>query len=114
MIERVVVLSTGDELTTGKVIDTNSSAIADSLFTAGIEVAAVLTVGDRKEKLHWALRQGRALADLIIGTGTRTNRGRFDNRGRSRVSRLSTDRKRRSRTIPATALRGPRYRLDTE
>jgi nicotinamide-nucleotide amidase len=69
MIERVVVLSTGDELTTGKVIDTNSSAIADSLFTAGIEVAAVLTVGDRKEKLHWALRQGRVLADLIIGTG---------------------------------------------
>jgi nicotinamide-nucleotide amidase len=69
MIERAVVLSTGDELTTGKVIDTNSSAIADSLFAAGIEVAAVLTVADRKEKLHWALRQGRELADLIIGTG---------------------------------------------
>jgi nicotinamide-nucleotide amidase len=69
MIERAVVLSTGDELTTGKVIDTNSSTIADCLFAAGIEVAAVLTVGDRKEKLHWALRQGRELADLIIGTG---------------------------------------------
>jgi nicotinamide-nucleotide amidase len=69
MIERPVVLSTGDELTTGKVIDTNSSAIADCLFAAGIEVAAVLTVGDRKEKLHWAIRQGCDIADLIIGTG---------------------------------------------
>jgi nicotinamide-nucleotide amidase len=69
MIERAVILSTGDELTTGKVIDTNSSAIADCLFATGIEVAAVLTVGDRKEKLHWALRQARELADLIIGTG---------------------------------------------
>jgi nicotinamide-nucleotide amidase len=69
MIERAVVLSTGDELTTGKVIDTNSSAIADSLFAAGIEVAAVLTVADRKEKLHWALGQGRELADLVVGTG---------------------------------------------
>jgi nicotinamide-nucleotide amidase len=69
MIERAVVLSTGDELTTGKVIDTNSSNIADCLFAAGIEVAAVLTVGDRKEKLHWAIRQGCDIADLIIGTG---------------------------------------------
>jgi nicotinamide-nucleotide amidase len=69
MIERAVVLSTGDELTTGKVIDTNSAAIADCLFATGIEVAAVLKVGDRKEKLHWALRQGCELADLIIGTG---------------------------------------------
>jgi nicotinamide-nucleotide amidase len=69
MIERAVILSTGDELTTGKVIDTNSSTIADYLFAAGIEVAAVLTVGDRKEKLHWAIRQGCELADLIIGTG---------------------------------------------
>jgi nicotinamide-nucleotide amidase len=69
MIERAVILSTGDELTTGKVIDTNSSAIADCLFAAGIEVAAVLTVGDRKEKLHWALCQGCELADLVIGTG---------------------------------------------
>jgi nicotinamide-nucleotide amidase len=69
VIKRAVVLSTGDELTTGKVIDTNSSTIADCLFAAGIEVAAVLTVGDRKEKLHWAIRQGRELAELIIGTG---------------------------------------------
>ncbi|HSF59648.1 MAG TPA: competence/damage-inducible protein A [Candidatus Binatia bacterium] len=69
MIERAVILSTGDELTTGKVIDTNSSAIADCLFATGIEVAAVLTVGDRKEELHWALRQACELADLIIGTG---------------------------------------------
>jgi nicotinamide-nucleotide amidase len=69
MIERAVVLSTGDELTTGKVVDTNSSAIADSLFAAGIEVAAVLTVADRKEKLHWALGQGRELAELVVGTG---------------------------------------------
>jgi nicotinamide-nucleotide amidase len=69
MIERAVILSTGDELTTGKVIDTNSAAIADCLFATGIEVTAVLKVGDRKEKLHWALRQGCELADLVIGTG---------------------------------------------
>jgi nicotinamide-nucleotide amidase len=69
MIERAVILSTGDELTTGKVIDTNSNAIADHLFEVGIETAAVLTVGDDKKKLLWALRQARELGDIVIGTG---------------------------------------------
>ena len=40
MIEKAVILSTGDELTTGRVIDTNSAAIAERLFAIGIEVAA--------------------------------------------------------------------------
>jgi competence/damage-inducible protein CinA-like protein len=69
MIERAVILSTGDELTTGKVVDTNSSAIADRLFAIGVEVAAVLTVSDDRKKLHWALHQARELGDLVIGTG---------------------------------------------
>lgn len=69
MIERAVILSTGDELTTGKVLDTNSSAIADRLFTVGVDVVAVLTVSDDRKKLSWALSQARELGDIIIGTG---------------------------------------------
>ncbi|HEX9455969.1 MAG TPA: competence/damage-inducible protein A [Candidatus Binatia bacterium] len=69
MIEIAVILSTGDELTTGKVIDTNSSYIADRLFALGIKVAAILKVGDDREKLLWAFRQARELGDIVIGTG---------------------------------------------
>ena len=69
MIQTAVILSTGDELTTGKVIDTNSAFIADRLFGAGIRVAAVLKVGDERDKLLWALAQARELGELIIGTG---------------------------------------------
>lgn len=69
MIQTAVILSTGDELTTGKVVDTNSAFIADRLFGAGIRVAAVLKVGDDREKLLWALAQARNLGELIIGTG---------------------------------------------
>ena len=69
MIEMAVIVSTGDELTTGKVIDTNSSFIADRLFTLGVRVAAVIKVGDDREKLLWALGQARQLGDLVIGTG---------------------------------------------
>ena len=69
MIEKAVILSTGDELTTGKVVDTNSAVIADRLSSVGVQVAAVLKVGDDREKLLWALSQARDLGDLVIGTG---------------------------------------------
>jgi nicotinamide-nucleotide amidase len=61
---RAAVLSTGDELTTGRIVDTNSSWIADKLFDIGVDVVAVLTVGDYPERLAWAWRQAMALADV--------------------------------------------------
>ena len=69
MIDKAVILSTGDELTTGKIVDTNSATIAYRLFSVGVEVVAVLKVGDDREKLLWAFRQARDLGDLVIGTG---------------------------------------------
>jgi nicotinamide-nucleotide amidase len=64
-----VILSTGDELTTGKVIDTNSAVIADRLHALGLSAAAVLKVGDDRRQLLWALAQARMMGDVIIGTG---------------------------------------------
>lgn len=66
---KAVILSTGEELVTGKVVDTNSSYIADKFFFLGIEVVAILKVGDDEEKLLWAFHHARELGDLIIGTG---------------------------------------------
>lgn len=69
MIKKAAILSTGDELTSGKVIDTNSAFIADRLFSIGIKVAAVLKVGDDREALLWAMRAAADLGEIIIGTG---------------------------------------------
>jgi nicotinamide-nucleotide amidase len=69
MIEKAVILSTGDELTTGRVVDTNSAYIADRLYALGLEVVAVIKVGDSRERLLWALRHAVELGELIIGTG---------------------------------------------
>jgi nicotinamide-nucleotide amidase len=69
MIDKAVILSTGDELATGRVVDTNSATIADCLCAIGVEVVAVLKVGDDREKLLWAFGQARDLGDLVIGTG---------------------------------------------
>jgi nicotinamide-nucleotide amidase len=69
MIQKAVILSTGDELTTGRVVDTNSTAIAYELQGVGVEVAAILKVGDNQERLLWSLYSARELGDIVIGTG---------------------------------------------
>ena len=68
-MDKAVILSTGEELITGKVVDTNSSYIADKLFFLGVEVIAILKVGDNRERLLWAFHHAAELGDLIIGTG---------------------------------------------
>ena len=69
MIQKAVILSTGDEITTGKVVDTNANYLADKLHENGIDLAAVITVGDVPERLEWAWRTGIQLGDVVISTG---------------------------------------------
>src|ERR1700687_3553734 len=69
MIERAVILSTGDEITTGKVVDSNSNYIADKLNEIGVDLLAVLTVGDVPERLEWAWRTAIGMGDVVISTG---------------------------------------------
>jgi nicotinamide-nucleotide amidase len=69
VIARAVVLSTGDELTTGRIVDSNSSWIADKLFEIGVDLVGVLTVGDYPDRLAWAWTQAFELADVVISTG---------------------------------------------
>ena len=69
MIERAAILSTGDEITTGKVVDTNSNYIADKLIEAGLDVTSIVTVGEVPERIIWAWEQAMVHADAIISTG---------------------------------------------
>jgi nicotinamide-nucleotide amidase len=69
MIQKAVILSTGDELTTGKVIDTNANYLANKLHESGVDLAAVLTVGDVPDRLEWAWRTAIQLGDVVISTG---------------------------------------------
>lgn len=69
MIQRAVILSTGDELTTGRVVDTNSNYLAEKLNQIGVDLVSVMTVGDVPERLEWAWRTAMEMADLVISTG---------------------------------------------
>src|SRR5215469_13450941 len=69
MIQKAVILSTGDEITTGKVVDTNANFLAEKLAENGIDLVSVITVGDVPERLEWAWKTAIALSDIVISTG---------------------------------------------
>jgi nicotinamide-nucleotide amidase len=66
---RAVILSTGDELTTGRTLDTNANFIADQLVGVGIDVVGLLVVGDYPERIAWVWRQALEQADVVLCTG---------------------------------------------
>jgi nicotinamide-nucleotide amidase len=69
MIQRAAIISTGDELTSGRIVDTNANYLADQLTQIGIDLVAVLTVGDVPERLEWAWRNAMAVSDVVVATG---------------------------------------------
>lgn len=63
------IITIGDELLIGQVIDTNSAFIAQSLGEHGIEVQSIVSVHDEREQILAALRQATENADLVLLTG---------------------------------------------
>jgi nicotinamide-nucleotide amidase len=68
-MDRVVILSTGDELTTGKIADTNAQWLADRCLSLGLDVTATLVVGDHRDRIAWAWERAFELGDLVLCTG---------------------------------------------
>lgn len=63
------IITIGDELLIGQVIDTNSSWMANELNKAGIGVVRRVAVGDNKKDILEALDQEAAAADVVLLTG---------------------------------------------
>ncbi len=66
---RVEILCTGDEILTGKTINTNYSFMARRLNEVGLDVHWGTTVGDDRETLLAAFRQAGERADAVIVNG---------------------------------------------
>ncbi len=66
---RIEILCTGDEILTGKTINTNYAHIAQRLGEAGLEVVWGTTVGDDRASLVSAFQQAAARADAVIVNG---------------------------------------------
>jgi nicotinamide-nucleotide amidase len=65
----VEILSTGDELLTGQVVDTNSPWLMDRLWDLGILVRRKTLVGDDRDDLLAALRETTSRSDVVVMSG---------------------------------------------
>lgn len=66
---RVEMLSTGDEVLHGQIIDTNAAWLADYLFNQGLPISSRETVGDSLSALIEVLTERSQVADVLIVNG---------------------------------------------
>ncbi len=62
-------LSTGDEVLHGQIVDTNAAWLADLFFNQGLPLTRRNTVGDSLESLVSALTERSQHADILIVNG---------------------------------------------
>jgi competence/damage-inducible protein CinA-like protein len=65
----VEMLSTGDEVLYGQIVDTNAAWLADYLFEQGLPLSRRNTVGDKLDDLVSILRERSTQADVLIVNG---------------------------------------------
>src|SRR5690606_25648268 len=63
------IITIGDEIIIGQIIDTNSAFIAQELNRIGVSVYQISSVQDERRHILEALREAESRADIIIITG---------------------------------------------
>src|SRR5436305_252720 len=63
------ILSIGDELLIGQVINTNAAFISERLNAVGIAVSRVTTIGDNEKEILAAIKSAWQKNDIVIATG---------------------------------------------
>jgi len=63
------IITVGDEILIGQIIDTNSAFISKELIKIGIEVTKIVSIGDFKEEILSSLKQAQGIYDIVIITG---------------------------------------------
>ena len=63
------VITIGDEILIGQIVDTNSAFISKELIDIGIEVSEILTIGDSKKNILNSLEKSQNNFDIVILTG---------------------------------------------
>lgn len=66
---RAEIITIGDELLIGQVVDTNSAWMAEKLNEAGIELYQVTSIHDDREHILSAIDEAMQRADIVLTTG---------------------------------------------
>jgi len=63
------IVTIGDEILIGQIIDTNSAWLGNEMTMLGINVVNMLTIADNKRAIHKAMDEALAMSDLVVVTG---------------------------------------------
>lgn len=66
---KIEIITVGDEILIGQIIDTNSAWMAAELTREGFEIVAITTVGDQAQNIIRALDTAFSRADVLLMTG---------------------------------------------
>ena len=66
---KACIITIGDEILLGQILDTNSRYMAGALASLGIATAKMLSVADNKEEIKKAVKEGFEAADLLLVSG---------------------------------------------
>lgn len=66
---QTAIITIGDEILLGQILDTNSRYMASHLANIGVEVVEMLTVADKREEICAAVDYAMKIADLVLVTG---------------------------------------------
>ena len=66
---KIEIVTIGDEILIGQIVDTNSAWMTSELSDAGFEVSAVSSVGDNSHDIKLAIDTGFERSDILLLTG---------------------------------------------
>ncbi len=66
---KATIITIGDEILIGQIVDTNSTFIAQRLGALGFVVDSKLSIGDRADQISETISAARSRCDLVIVTG---------------------------------------------
>ncbi|MCU0642923.1 MAG: CinA family nicotinamide mononucleotide deamidase-related protein, partial [bacterium] len=66
---KVEIITIGDEILIGQIVNTNAAYIAEKVTELGFDVDWITVVGDNAEKLYQAIALAESRSDIIIATG---------------------------------------------
>lgn len=67
--DSAVIITIGNEILSGKTVDTNAAFIARRLAEIGIRISRVITVGDDKREIQWGVKEACSAAKIVVCTG---------------------------------------------
>ena len=65
---KAIIITIGDEILMGQILDTNSQYIARSLTDMGVEITEILSIPDKRDEIYETVEYAMPEADLIIVT----------------------------------------------